>query len=271
MPASAPPATMTSASPRRMISDDSPSAWPPDGAGRDGREVRPGHPERDGDLARADVRDPHRDQERADAARAAQGVGGDALDERPDAAEPGREDDPGPLRQLALEPLPAARPGRAPRARPRARTGCSGPSGGCPSCRGCATRRSRGPRPAICDVSRDGSNASIVRTPDRPATRPAQVVATSLPRAVTAPIPVTTTRRRSSRAVRAHRTSFPGADRGGAVDVAGEAAGRDRVRDRERVELGALDLRLDVAVDQVDQRPRRRRVAVEDVARRSRR
>ena len=29
MPASVPPATMTSASPRRMISDDSPMAWPP--------------------------------------------------------------------------------------------------------------------------------------------------------------------------------------------------------------------------------------------------
>ena len=51
--------------------------------------------------------------------------------------------------------------------------------------------------PAIRDVRRDGSNASMVRIPDRPATRPAQVVGTSLPSAVIMPIPVTTTRRRS--------------------------------------------------------------------------
>ena len=34
----------------------------------------------------------------------------------------------------------------------------------------------------------------MVRTPDRPATSPAQVAATSLPSGVTAPMPVTTTR-----------------------------------------------------------------------------
>ena len=71
----------------------------------DGREVRAGHPELDGDLAGADVRDPHRDEERADPVGAAQGVGGEAVDERPDAAQPRPEDDPGPLGEVALEAL----------------------------------------------------------------------------------------------------------------------------------------------------------------------
>ena len=55
------------------------------------------------------------------------------------------------------------------------------------------------------DVTRDGSNAVIVRTALRPAAMPAQVLGTSLPSAVTAPMPVTTTRRD----LIAHRTSFP--------------------------------------------------------------
>ncbi len=49
--------------------------------------------------------------------------------------------------------------------------------------------------PAIRESTREGSKAVIVRIPERPAVSPSQVVATSLPSAVTAPIPVTTTRR----------------------------------------------------------------------------
>jgi hypothetical protein len=50
--------------------------------------------------------------------------------------------------------------------------------------------------PATRLAMRDGSNDSIVRTPDLPAMSADQKVATSLPSGVTAPIPVTTTRRR---------------------------------------------------------------------------
>ena len=73
-------------------------------AGRHGREVRAGHPEADRDLAGADVRDPHRDEERADAVGSAGRVRRDPLDEGPDAAEPGAEDHPGPLGLVTLEP-----------------------------------------------------------------------------------------------------------------------------------------------------------------------
>ena len=70
-----------------------------------GREVRAGHPELDGDLPGADVRDAHRDEERADPVGAAQGIRGEAVDQRADAAQPGAQDHPGPLGELALEPL----------------------------------------------------------------------------------------------------------------------------------------------------------------------
>src|SRR5439155_1393134 len=54
--------------------------------------------------AGADVRDPHRDEERADAVGSAGRVRRDPLDEGPDAAEPGAEDHPGPLGLVTLEP-----------------------------------------------------------------------------------------------------------------------------------------------------------------------
>ena len=55
-------------------------------------------------------------------------------------------------------------------------------------------------------VSRDGSNASIVRTPDSAGDEALpRSWRTSLPSAVTMPMPVTTTRRRPI----GHRTSFP--------------------------------------------------------------
>ena len=50
--------------------------------------------------------------------------------------------------------------------------------------------------PAIRLVRRSGSNAAMCRTPDLPATSRSQNVGTSLPSGVTAPMPVTTTRRR---------------------------------------------------------------------------
>ena len=52
--------------------------------------------------------------------------------------------------------------------------------------------------PAIRHSRRSGSNSVIGPTPDRPATIAAQVLATSRPRAVSIPIPVTTTRRGSA-------------------------------------------------------------------------
>ena len=105
MPASAPPATITSASPRRMISLDLADGVAAGRAGRHRREVRAGHPElmaiwpapmfgmpigmRNG-LIRSGPR---------------RALVDEAVDERPDAAEAGAEDDPGPLGELALEPL----------------------------------------------------------------------------------------------------------------------------------------------------------------------
>ena len=56
-------------------------------------------------------------------------------------------------------------------------------------------------------VTRAGSKPVMVRTPDSPATRRDQNVATSLPSGVTAPMPVMTTRRRSR--CGGHRTSLP--------------------------------------------------------------
>src|SRR5512134_793655 len=136
--------------------------------------------------------------------------------------------------------------------------------------------------PPIRAASRDGSNDSIVRIPDRPSTSPAQVVATSLPSAVTMPIPVTTTRagvvgQEPPVIVRAPEPpappSWPGSadelprpDGRGSVDVAGQAAGRDRVRDGHRVEGDAADLGGDVVAVDDDEGPRRGRIAVEDVA-----
>src|SRR5262245_21518611 len=71
----------------------------------DRREVRAKGPERDRDLAGADVRDAHRDDERADAIRPAFGERDDVLKERGHAAEPRPEDHAGPLGELTFEPL----------------------------------------------------------------------------------------------------------------------------------------------------------------------
>ena len=174
-------------------------------AGGHGREVRSGHPELDGDLAGPDVRDAHRDEERADPVGAAQGVRGEAVDERPDAAEPGAQDDPGPLGELALEPIGqaglverlagghqpeldvAVRPAQLLAVEDAARVevlDLGGEPGG---------------EPRRVERSRSGGRRSARRR-----ARP-RSTATSLPSAVTSPMPVTTTRRRSV----AHRTSFP--------------------------------------------------------------
>jgi len=51
--------------------------------------------------------------------------------------------------------------------------------------------------PAICTGTVDESNRVMVSTPDRPATRPAHVLATSRPSGDTIPMPVMTTRVRS--------------------------------------------------------------------------
>ena len=88
-----------------MISDASPMAWPPVAQADTVAKFGPVIPKLMATWPGPDVGDAHRDEERADPVRAAQGVGRDALDERPDAAEAGAEDDPGRLGQLALEAL----------------------------------------------------------------------------------------------------------------------------------------------------------------------
>ena len=195
---------MTSASPRRMISLDSPRAWPPVAQADTVVKFGPVIPNWMATWPGADVRDAHRDEERADPVRAAQGVGREAVDERPDAAEPGPEDHPGPLGEVALEPLRQA---------------------------GLVERLAGGDQPEldvavgpaellavedaagveVADLGGDPRrSAATGRTPRscgrRTGRRPGRPrsMATSLPSAVTMPIPVTTTRRRSR-----HRTSFP--------------------------------------------------------------
>ena len=121
----------------------------------------------------ADVRDAHRDEERADPVRAARS----ALIEIPSTSVPTPPSPvprmhAGPLGLLALDSRRAGRPGPSPRASRRARTGCSGRSAASPCGRGRRSRRSPRPRPRSWRRRRDGSNDSIVRTPDRPATQP---------------------------------------------------------------------------------------------------
>ena len=145
------------------------------GARRHRREVRPGHPELDGDLAGADVRDAHRDEERADPVGPRRALVENPSMSVPTPPRPVPRITPGPLGQLALEPFAAGRPGRAPRERRPARTGCSGRCVAAPCGRGSPLASKSRTSAAIREVSRDGSNASIGRTPERPATRPAQV------------------------------------------------------------------------------------------------
>ena len=73
------------------------------GTRRHRREVRAGHAEVDRDLARAGVRDAHRDEERADAVGAAQHVRRDAVHQCADATKAGPEDHAGPLGEVAFE------------------------------------------------------------------------------------------------------------------------------------------------------------------------
>ncbi len=140
------------------------------------------------------LRDAHRDQERRDAVGAARREGGDVVEERVHAAEPGGQDDAGLLRLLTLEAVRQAGHVHrlAGRDEPELDVAVRAPEVLAGPAR--ARRRSRGPRPAICDDRRDGSKASIRRTPDRPATRPRHDFSTPVPSAVMRPRPVTTTR-----------------------------------------------------------------------------
>ena len=139
------------------------------GAGRHGREVRPGHPELDGDLAGPDVGDAHRDEERADPVGAAQGVGRDAFARASRRRRARCRGSPRSARRARPRVAPAAPPGPSPRAPRRGRTGCSGPSAGAPCGRGRALDRSRAPRRAI----RDGQSRRVERL-DRADARPSR-------------------------------------------------------------------------------------------------
>src|SRR6478609_3365769 len=86
MPASAPPATITSASSRRMISLASPRAWPPVAHADTVVKLGPVIPNW---MAIWPARD----------------VDGEAVDEGPDPAQTGPQDHAGPLGKLTLEAL----------------------------------------------------------------------------------------------------------------------------------------------------------------------
>ena len=203
---------MMSASPRRID-----LRTPRRSRGRPSRrptrsEVRPGHPEADRDLAAPTLGMPIGMRNGLIRSGPRGGVGRDAVEERADAAEPGPEEDAGPLGVLALEPgRQAGLVHRLARGDEPELDVAVDPAQVL-AVEDAARRRSRATSPAICEVSRDGSKASIVRTPDRPATRPAQVDGDVVARARSAcPCPVTTTRAAAGRrrAPVGHRTSFP--------------------------------------------------------------
>ena len=160
------------------------------------------------------------------------------------------EDHPGPLGQRR----PRAAPGRpawssASRAATSAELDVAVGPPDAPSGRGRAARRSRWTSPAI----RDGQPRRVERL-DRARRRtgrrpgPSHVRRRRRCRARSRR-PSRSRRRGAARPASAGSSDqLPGADRRRAVDVAGQAAGRDRVGDRQRVELGALDLGRDLAV-----------------------
>ena len=113
-----------------------------------------------------------------------------------------------------------------------------------------------GTSPAIWLVTREGSKAVIVRTPDSPATSRYQKVCASLPSGVTAPMPGDD----HPSPTRSSSHEPPGADRGGPVDVAGQAARADLLGDRpaHRRSCGSSSAAGSLAVDG-QQRPAGRR------------
>ena len=174
----------------------------------------------------------------------AEGVDRHAVHEGPDPAEPGPEDDPGPLGERALEALGQAGLVHRLAGGHEAELDVAVGAALVLAVEHAGWRRSRWTSPAIRAVSRDGSKASIVRMPTaRRRARP-RSSRTSLPSGgehAHAGHDDPRRRRRSRR----HRTSLPAAHGRGPIDVAGEAARADRVGDRQRIELGPADLRLD--------------------------
>ena len=195
--ASVPPASTTSASPRRIVSAPSPIAVRAGGARRDRRVVRPAEPELDRDLParRVDEHDGMKNGEtRSCRARARTSccstIAEDAADRRADEDPDAR----GGRRPVHARVVPClARRGDGeqdvPLDPPRLLR---------------RRRRSPGSKPLTSAAMRTGkslaSNASIQSTPLRPATAASQVDCASSPSGVTAPRPVTTTRRMATRA-----------------------------------------------------------------------
>ena len=254
IPASVPPATMMSASPRRMISDASPRAWPPVAQAETVAKLGPVMPKlmaiwpapmlgmpigmRNG-LIRSGPRRALVDMPSY---------------ERPDATEPGPEDHAGRLGE------------RRPRAAPGRPAWSMRLAGGDEAELDVAVRAALvlaiedAARVEVVDLGGDPRRSGATdRTPRwcgrRSARRrgPPRCVATSLPSAVSMPIPV---RRTPARAPSSDQ--LPGPDRRGPIDVARQAARGDRVGDRQRVELRPPDLGGHLAVLDVDERPRRR-------------
>ena len=178
MAASAPPASITSASPRRIIACLAEGVGA-GGAGGDDAEVGAARAELDGEQARAHVADERRDRERRDLAGAA--LEHPALLHR---RSPCRRCRCRPGCQPARDPRVPCRgpsPGRLGR-RPQSQNGCSGrcgapPSGPCGP-RGIQSRTSA----PIWVANGAGSNCVTRAMPFRPATKLAQKVSTSWPR-----------------------------------------------------------------------------------------
>ena len=195
-----PPRCRRRASPRRHRAGSSrsasPMAWPPVAQALTGAKFGPCGPKLMATWPGRHVGDGHGDEEGAQPVRSACRADRHLLDERA-RCRPGRSRSacrsPRPRRPPGV---PAGRPRPWPRVRPPARAAWRGRCAGSPCGRARGTRRSPGPRRRSGWSAATDRTTLMVRTPDSPATRRSQNVGTSLPSGVTAPMPVTTTRRR---------------------------------------------------------------------------
>ena len=195
MHASVPPASTTSASPRRIISAPSPTACEPGRARRHGRVVRAAQPEVDRDLPARRVDEDVREEPRRHAIVAALAEDVVLLEDADDAADRGPDEDPGARRIDALDAG----------VRPRlARGGDRENDVPLEPARVLRPDDASGSNPFTSEAMRTGkslaSNERIQSTPLVPATAASQVDRASSPSGVTAPRPVTATRRMSRRA-----------------------------------------------------------------------
>ena len=251
-----PPASITSASSRRIVSHASPIAWAPVAQADTVAKFGPSIPNAIATWPEPTFAMPIGMKNGLIRSGAALGHQEDVVEERRDPAEPGPEDDPGPLGELARRSGRAGRPGRAPARDHQPELDVAVRPPHLLAVEDGAGSKSR-TSAAIFESTATG------RTLDRPDARlpgeqAAHVEATSLPSADRAPMPGHDD---APRPLPLRRSShqLPGADGRRAVDVAGQAARGDRVRDRRE----DVVTRCGGSRRRPRSRPRRRRRSVE--------